>query len=69
MPLPNATTTDVNATSSAPTLVTNVNEFDEIDADAVPSYSLFDTSNDPPIVNVRCEMFADTVGAPVNDNT
>ena len=68
MPLPNATTTEDNDTTSplttpcaAPTPA-NVNEFDATVADAVPSYSLFEAVNDPPILNSRCEMFAVAVG-------
>ena len=63
-----ATTTEVNDTSSEPTFVTSVNEFVATVADAEPSYSLPDAVNEPPIVNVFCEMFAVVVGAPVKDN-
>ena len=65
--LENSTTIDVNDTSSEPTFVTNVNEFVAIEAAADPSYSLPDAVNEPPIVNVFCDMFAVVVGAPVND--
>ena len=65
--LSNATTTDVNDTSSEPTFVTSVNEFVAIDADAEPLYSLSEAVNDPPIVNVFCEIVAVVVGAPVSD--
>jgi hypothetical protein len=64
----NATTTDVNDTSSEPTFVTNVNEFVATVADADPLYSLSDAVNEPPIVNDFCEIVAVVVGAPVNDN-
>ena len=64
----NSTVTDASVTSSEPTFVTSVNEFVAIDADVKPSYSLVETVNDPPIVNVFCEMLAVVVGAPVSDN-
>ena len=63
-----ANTIDVKLTSSVPIFVTRVSEFVAIVAEAEPSYSLSDAVNDPPIVNVFCEIVAVAVGAPVKDN-
>jgi hypothetical protein len=56
--------TDARVTDSEPTFVNKVNEFDVIVADAEPSYCLFETANEPPIVRVFWVMFAVVVGAP-----
>ena len=55
-------------TDSEPTLVSRVNELVEMVAESEPSYSLFETANEPPRVRVFCVMLAVVVGAPVNDS-
>ena len=56
--------TDARVTDSEPTFVSKVSEFEEMDAESDPSYCLFETANEPPIVKVFWVMFAVVVGAP-----